>query len=298
MTKQKFNETIYWYNRFSGKPDDIFHLDGAGVTHPDKNYRIERAHPYHNMFVLEYVVSGRGYIESAGKVTPVSAGDFYLVNCKTVHKYYSDSENPYEKKWLNIYGSFIPNLARTFSLNDAAFSINLGEPCGEIFNAVHDKIKATTPKNAGEMTDFIMRKILDLFLLADKTRSAGDKELESADKIARYIDKNICLDINVSVVCKLFYLSPSTVYRLFMTRFGMSPKDYILAKKIETAKKMICYDNAPLNVVAASLNFYDSHHLFNAFKTVTGQSPTEFKNAFREGREGSDSKLPQNFEKV
>ena len=203
---------------------------------------------------------------------PVSEGDFYLVNCKTAHKYYSDPSDPFEKRWLNIYGSYVPSLARTFLIDGAAFSINLGEPCGMIFGEMLEKIKTATPKNVGEMTDFIMRKILDLFLLADKARKAAEEKLEPAEKIACYIDKNICLNISVSVICKLFYISPSTLYRLFMNRFGMSPKAYIMNKKIEAAKRMISYDNLPLNVVASSLNFYDSHHLASAFRFVTGKT--------------------------
>lgn len=62
---------------------DLLYLEGAGVTHPDPGYYIQRTQRdrcFRYLYVMEYVISGKGYIECDGKCLDVQAGDFYFLN--------------------------------------------------------------------------------------------------------------------------------------------------------------------------------------------------------------------------
>ena len=85
-------------------------------------------------------------------------------------------------------------------------------------------------------------------------------------------------------LCEHFYISPSTIYRHFVTSFGVSPKEFIMQKKIEAAKRMIATNESTLQSIATVLHFCDSHHFFRCFKKYTGMSPSEYR-----GRLLSDS---------
>ena len=108
-----FNETIIWWNQFPNRNMNIFHIERAGITKPDSQYRIvrKRCHStYDSLFVIEYVTAGKGYIESEGKRAAVQAGDLYIINRRTNHCYYADEEDPFEKKWINISGKFLNSI--------------------------------------------------------------------------------------------------------------------------------------------------------------------------------------------
>ena len=49
------------------------HLISAGITLPDRNYRIRRESS--NLTVLEYIVSGKGHLRVEDRRYPIQAGD-------------------------------------------------------------------------------------------------------------------------------------------------------------------------------------------------------------------------------
>ena len=275
-------EEILWWNKFSYGGSELFHLERAGITYPHAGYRISRGRAtdtFDRLYVMEYVVSGKGYIESEGLCQAVKAGDLYIIGRKTVHSYYADPSDPFEKKWLNISGQFL-NAMMPQVLGDAPFAVlSLGEEAERIMDRIHARIKKVTPAETEAMLASVMKSLLDIFLLIERHRAEEQNLMSPEDRIVQYIEKNICLDINVSTICESFFISPSTLYRIFKERFGKSPKSFITEKKIEAAKRMIVADGSSVSAVASSLNFYDSHHFIRTFRAHTGMSPAEYRAA-------------------
>lgn len=68
---------------------DLLYLEGAGVTHPDPGYYIQRTQRdrcFRYLYVMEYVISGKGYIECDGKCLDVQAGDFYIFSIRALRR--------------------------------------------------------------------------------------------------------------------------------------------------------------------------------------------------------------------
>lgn len=276
----KSREIIYRNNKFSNDSSEILRILSAGVTLPDSKYRINRRRgneAYDQLYIIEYVVSGKGYIESEGIRRTVSAGDCYIVSRRTVHTYYADSEDPFEKKWLNLSGSYINMMTKAFFIDEPFTVIHLGRRAEKIFDMILERIRDAGPEDTSEMLGYVMKRLLDLFLLIDEVRRSDDKATGIEDRIRNYIDKNICLDISVDMLCAHFHISSSTLYRMFVGKLGMSAKEYIMSKKIECAKRMIISDSEPLNDIASSLGFYDIHHFIKAFRKYTGLNPSDFR---------------------
>ena len=53
---------------------------------------------------------------------------------------------------------------------------------------------------------------------------------------------------------------------------------YFINQKIEKVKELIMYDELSLSEIAYSLNYSTVSHLSNQFKSVTGLTPSYFKN--------------------
>ena len=69
-------EEIIW----AAPPEEgaLLHIELAGTTFPDAEYRIVRGGmPF---YVFEAVLSGKGVIESEGRRMTVQAGDSYFLN--------------------------------------------------------------------------------------------------------------------------------------------------------------------------------------------------------------------------
>ena len=72
-----------------------FHLYSAGITSSADS---EKTH-CHNFPIahLEYVISGKGYIEDKDKIITVNAGDCFILPQNKVQHYYADKKTPGEK---------------------------------------------------------------------------------------------------------------------------------------------------------------------------------------------------------
>ena len=107
--------------------------------------------------------------------------------------------------------------------------------------------------------------------------SACDVLAPSSYKIRDYIDANIQGDISLDDISRKFFFSKSHIISCFKNEFGSSPKQYILQKKIETAKNMLLETDMSVRAIAEMLHFADSHHFSNTFKKQTGMAPMDFK---------------------
>ena len=146
-------EEILWANTFwEIRRRPTLWVDMAGITFRDKNYFIARGGEpdtvSYDLYVLEYVTAGKGYIESLGERTEVKAGDFYLVNCKLPHCYYSDEKDPFEKKWMNVRGSFLEALCPLILQGKPYAVLPLGEHAGQIMDDIHKRIRRTTDRKS------------------------------------------------------------------------------------------------------------------------------------------------------
>ena len=281
----KSRETIIWCNNLPFSQTDIFGVDRAGITFPHENYAIRRTRnsmrAFEHLYVIEYVMSGVGYIESEGMRTKVEAGDLYIIHRRTVHTYYADKQQPFSKKWINVWGTYVNSLAEVF-LDEEPFSvIHNAQDCEPIIDRIHQCLK----DQGDDTDDRIMKLLLDIFLKINAIKKSSLGELSLFERITEYIDKNLGANLTVASIAEKFYTSPSTLYRMFSNNIGISPKEYILNKKIESAKRMIAANDSTFNNIAASLRFYDSHHFFRVFHSATGMSPSEYKKKVLEERD-------------
>ena len=272
---------------------NVLCVECAGITYPNPAYLVRRtraADCFDSLFVVEYVVSGKGYIESEGKRACVGAGDLYLINRRTVHRYYADAEEPFLKKWINVDGSFMNHMTRAFSLDEPFLVMPLGKSAEQILDSIHARIRATTKSDSDDMIAYVMQQLLSLFLMMDEYRRAEDEKRSIEERILQYVERNIGLDISVATLCREFYVSSSTLYRIFRQSFGDAPKDFILRKKIEAAKRMLCEEDMSVSAVASALRFYDSHHFLKTFKKYEGSFPAEYKAACRRRLEETEKR--------
>ena len=84
-------------------------------------------------------------------------------------------------------------------------------------------------------------------------------------------------DFKVSTLAEMSGISSRYYERLFYRKFGRTPKEYILALKIERAKALLLRDEKRVKDIALELGYADVYHFGKIFKEKTGYTPTEYK---------------------
>jgi len=265
---------------FCPTPADInipFYIEMSGITYPNTSYRIERTAHDSRYYVLEFVFSGKGYIECDGALYSVSGGDFYILSKGHPHKYYSDKENPFSKIWINAGGTLIDALAKTYGVSKGV-CIRSAD-VGNLFEDVQKLLKGINSANKNDTYRKVAAKICEIFIFVFSVSndSSEKKDTCTAAKIKEYIDRGIGLDITLNDIEKHFYLDKSYIIYLFRTEFGTTPKQYILLKKVEAAKSLLSDPAVCTKEIADMLNFSSTQHFSAVFKRICGISPSAYR---------------------
>ncbi len=69
--------------------------------------------------------------------------------------------------------------------------------------------------------------------------------------------------------------SPTHLVRAFTRRFGLPPHAYLVARRVEAARRMLLAGRPPAEV-AATVGFHDQAHLTRQFRRHVGTTPGRF----------------------
>lgn len=92
-----------------------------------------------------------------------------------------------------------------------------------------------------------------------------------------YIYDNLHTRITLEKLATHVDLSPAHLSRLFKQETTMTISDYILSKKIETAKHMLEHSDYTISTIAETLAFSSQSHFSNTFIKNTKESPLQYR---------------------
>jgi LacI family transcriptional regulator len=101
-------------------------------------------------------------------------------------------------------------------------------------------------------------------------------------RAVRFIRENACEGITVEDVLADIPLSRSVFERRFARLFGHSPKAEILRARLDRIKRLLAETELPLKQIAAKIGFEHPEYLNVVFKEQTGQTPGQYRAAFRQ----------------
>lgn len=99
----------------------------------------------------------------------------------------------------------------------------------------------------------------------------------SISKCIDYIYENLNSRITLGMLSEVVSLSPAYLSRLFKKETGYTVSEYILSKKLETAKSMLLYSDYSIAEISASLAFPSQSYFTNLIKNDCGMTPKQYR---------------------
>lgn len=106
---------------------------------------------------------------------------------------------------------------------------------------------------------------------------------QDADMIeaARYIELNLHTRLTVGELAAQFGLTSVSFIRRFTAAHGTTPLRFIIAKRIQTAKRLLCETDRPISEIAELCGYENEFYFSNSFKKNTGEAPSIYRNSMR-----------------
>ena len=269
--KNAVNEDIYYINQ-KDVSRSICMIRMCGITYPDKTYEIIRPSDT-TVAAIEYVEKGEGTVHIGDKTFYPKAGDAYLLHPKKAQHYYSDSENPWKKCFVVIWGELTERLIEAYNLNNLYHfkGLDIKEDIYEIINLT----KARRGDNTTEIISIINRILFKMRLHAHTENTTSDL----SEKIKDYLDINAISDFRMENLCEYVSKSESHIIRVFKKAYGITPYTYVINKKINHAKDLLINTNLSIKQISLNLHFADEFYFSNVFKSKIGISPFNYRKA-------------------
>lgn len=94
----------------------------------------------------------------------------------------------------------------------------------------------------------------------------------------RYIDTNFDKAISLDLLAHLQLTSKYHLIRVFKKYYGITPRQYLISKRIEKAKKNLKAGKS-VSDTCYTIGFESIHSFSNLFKAKTGMSPSMYRRA-------------------
>lgn len=223
-----------------------------------------------NNYLLHYIYSGRGIFKTQTHTYELQKGQMFLICPNQLTYYRADSDNPWLYRWIEFNGS----LSKTI-LNSASISIN-----NPIFTDNAEMTVGTALNHLVQNGDIPFERLMQIFwnfifsLTQDTGRACLSVSEEYVKRAKILIKNNLHKKITVTDIADYIGINRSYLCRLFQEYEQISPQQYILSLKMNTAALYLKNANISVSEAAQSVGYSDPHIFNKAFKKQFHTSPS------------------------
>ena len=230
---------------------------------------------------MEYLVGGHRYRIHTGDVIYIPPG---IPHCPTFSKCVSE---PFIRDEVWMSTDFTSNFGRR--LPDDILSLRKTPYLFRMDSHWQSEISILLQKGVveNEQRDFRWDNAIDGYatlllvamcraLLDVKTQVLQQEEPNLFDQICAYLEANLSQKITLEETANHFYISKSTVNRVFQKHMGTSFYRCLTKRRMLAAQQMI-RDGTALEEVSVKVGFSDYATFYRAFRQAFGISPRQFQ---------------------
>lgn len=239
-------------------------------------------HVHKDNLEIQLICGGQGRICVGSRVYEARRGDVLVYNAGTLHDEYAD---PQKGLWfynLGADGIQLPGLPKNALLPPQISPLlhagRLQEPLRLLFRVLLNQVRrGTSPSfRANRAALYALLEILLHEVPKDSLPPDSEKDATFL-AIKDYMDSHFLEPLTVEALSAEAYMSVSGFAHQFKKRFGFSPIQYIIRRRLGEAQSLLFTTDLSITEVALRAG-YDSISYFNSqFKRLVGMSPQSYR---------------------
>ncbi|MFX3634554.1 MAG: AraC family transcriptional regulator [Candidatus Pristimantibacillus sp.] len=270
-----------------GKHGPVYHLPPLGGTPPlsvqflgvnycETDYRNIRN--IAEITVFGFVLSGQGSVQVGPQAYMARQGDMFILPAGYYHEVASDLDDKEQWSyiWLNISGSWILKMLEAYQL--LSHVVTSGSGLELLFK---EAIESAKQKSVEEMQSELQIILIRIIIsLSETLRKRGEALTSTVQAIKQFLDNSILHPFDPIGLSSQIGISNKQINRLFKREIGTTIYNYVITKKIESAKLMLLDTHLTISEIGYKLGYVDPHYFSNLFQSKTGVRPSAFRKQF------------------
>ena len=230
----------------------------------------------HNSYELLYFVKGDATYVIEDRKYKLKEGDLILIRPFLHHFVQIDSQTDYERYDI-LFDAKKHGVASALLLPEDVTIVNLaGNPiAADVFKRCDFYRKNTDEGTFFQILSHMLSELFyALMLFHEGDVTEGDIVSPLLSRALAYINENIFTLRGTKDVAEHIFVSESYLCRLFKREMHMTPKRYILEKRLLSAEKILSCGGRPTDA-AAACGFSDYTTFYRNYVGYFGRAPSE-----------------------
>jgi len=270
-----------------GKHGPIYHLPPLGdppplsvqflgINYCDTDYRNIRK--LAQITVVGFVLSGQGSVKVNSHSYLARQGDVFILPAGCYHEVASDPKHheQWSYIWLNISGNWVLKMLEAYQLLPHVVIPHSGT--GVFFEEAIESAKFKSVEEMQSEQQVILMRII--VTLSEALRKRGEALSSTVQAIKQFLDNSILQPFDSNQLASHMGISTRQMNRLFNREVGTTIYNYVITKKIESAKLMLLDTQLSISDIGYRLGYVDPHYFSNLFQSKTGVRPSAFRKLF------------------
>lgn len=262
---------------FARDLDQPIFIDRVGITHPDPEYMVYRK--TNNILVIEYVISGKGYLEIDGTLSKVGAGDIYIITPEVSCKYWADKEQPFKKIWVNLFSDIFVSLLHKLKLDEKNVYHQNPPEIYELFLALINKADKDHDLPSIHLELSVI--IYEILTRLSTVQNIKLQEENLAHRAYSKLNSKVYSNVKIKEIAEELFVSKNYLIEEFKKEYGITPLQHLNTKRIEVIKNLLENTDMSISALAKQLNFNNEYYLSTFFKSKIGVTPTQYRRCFK-----------------
>jgi len=271
---QEYDKPTYWMQTYvahapllpNGETPDLW-IGAMGRFRSKGRFVFEQVPSQIAVHVIE---AGAGIMVADGIEYEVSTGDTFTFFPGVHYRYWDLLNAPWYYSWFWLKGAKA----------EAALALTGVTPqtphkVGQFAKVLEPLLGEIAQQLIGHSTPPLFAQAAAWRLLDTMERQGDTDPIERnvAEIAHSLLDGHFTNAMSIDELARQLGISRSTLFRKFHDAYGISPKEYQEAVRMERAKRLLRHSPRSIKDVAAACGYDDSHYFSRAYRRAHGHSP-------------------------
>lgn len=249
----------------------------ANTTH-DKSFKMVREGGINYYLLL--LTKTPAYFTFKGEESLVRENSAILLTPHTpqIYRAYGDKYSN-DWAWIDCNDHFIQN---SRALTNTPTDISSNPHIVKLFEMINYVYYSNQP-DKNHTVDYLMRALITMLPKSDEEIKSTPR-FDELVALRQKIYANHAHSWSISEMADTLHLSAGYFQSLYTKAFMISANDDVINSRIEYARELLLNSDLSAKQVSIMSGYKNSEHFFRQFKSLTGKSPTEFRNDAKQNK--------------
>ncbi len=279
--KQKYTPGLFGILDTDNLTDRTAWINGGGIEcrHQVKYYYDNSKRPGFNGYMLQYSLSGSGKFVKNGITYDIKENTGFLVQLPEDSSYYLPENE--EEPWTFIFLHFDGNALRPYmhqleKLTGGVFTLLPSSPSIRSLLQLQKRLCNGEKLKKYESGEFVFHFLCTLLRDIESTKEDSDNSI--IKKVLLLMEQNHKESDSIQNYADSLNISQEHLCRLFKNEMKISPGQYLIQLKIQSAMYDLLNTDDNLEIIAQRNGFSNANYFGKVFKKKTGVTPIQYRN--------------------